>query len=321
MVHAARRHRDAAGARPGQNGGGRHRRRPGRAADDRRRAQGVGRHPAGRGAGARRPRVQRELDAPAADRALRRARPHPGQEDEDRLLDRRPDAREPARGPSDHRGAARLPRGGEAALDLRREPAGRGRGRRPHPRIVRADGGPHGPHLVGPAQPAQHPGAHRAGQAVPPRLRAGGGLHLPGGRLRPGGAALHRAPLGGPGADRRVDDGVGRAPHGGRRRVRDHARGGEPHPARVLQDGLLRPGLRHGGLRAEPAPRRRRRGGGRHHGELLRRLPAREAVHGPRRGRRQDPRAPPAPCSAGSGRCPTCTRPTTGCARRPSARP
>ena len=31
-----------------------------------------------------------------------------------------------------------------------------------------------------------------------------------------------------------------------------------------------------------------RRGGGRHHGELLRRLPAREAVHGPRRGRRQD---------------------------------
>ena len=59
-------------------------------------AQGVGGHAAGRGAGARRPRVQRQLDAAAAHRALRRARPHPGQEDQDRLLDRRPDAREPA---------------------------------------------------------------------------------------------------------------------------------------------------------------------------------------------------------------------------------
>ncbi len=39
----------------------------------------------------------------------------------------------------------------------------------------------------------------------------------------------------------------------------------------------------------EPAPRRPRRGGRRHHGELLRRLPAREAVHGPCGGRRQDP--------------------------------
>ena len=50
-----------------------------------------------------------------------------------------------------------------------------------------------------------------------------------------------------------------------------------------------------------------RRGGGRHHGELLRRLPAREAVHGPRRGRRQDPGRHPRPCSAASGPCPTCT--------------
>ena len=65
-----------------------------------------------------------------------------------------------------------VPRGGEAALDLRREPAGRGGRRRPHPRVVRPDGGAHGPHLVGPAQPAQHPGAHRPRQAVPPRLRA-----------------------------------------------------------------------------------------------------------------------------------------------------
>ena len=48
----------------------------------------------------RRPRVQRQLDAAVAHGALRRARPDAGQEDQDRLLHRRPDAREPARGPS-----------------------------------------------------------------------------------------------------------------------------------------------------------------------------------------------------------------------------
>ena len=117
------------------------------------------------------------------------------------------------------------------------------------------------------------------------------------------------------------DDRVRRAPDGGGGRLRDRARGGDAHPARVLQDGLLRPGLRHGGLRPEPAPRRRRRGGGRHHGELLRRLPAGEAVHGRDGGRGQDPRrhphhVRPHPPAAGPAR-----RRTTGCARRPSARP
>ncbi len=58
-------------------------------------------------------------------------------------LDRRPDAGDPARRAPDRRDAAQLPRGGEAALDLRREPAGRGAGRRPHPRVVRPDGGAH----------------------------------------------------------------------------------------------------------------------------------------------------------------------------------
>ena len=38
--------------------------------------------------------------------------------------------------PSDHRRAAGLPRGGEAALDLRREPAGRDRAGRAHPRLA-----------------------------------------------------------------------------------------------------------------------------------------------------------------------------------------
>ena len=262
-----------------------------------------------------------ELDTAAAHGALRRAGAHAGQEDQDRLLDGRPDAREPARGAPDHRGSALVPRGREAALDLRREPAGRGGRRRTHPRVLRPDGGADGPHLLGPPEPAQHPGADRVGQAVPAGLRAGRGVHLPGGRLRPGGVALHRASLAGPRAHRRVDERVRCAPDGGGGRVRDPSRRGDPHPARVLQDGLLRPRLRHGGLRPEPTPRRPRRRGGRHHGELLRRLPAREAVHGPRRGRRQDPgRHPhhvrPHPAPARSGR-----RPITGCARRPSARP
>ena len=117
-----------------------------------------------------------------------------------------------------------VPRGGEAALDLWGEPAGRGGRRRAHPRLLRADRRPDGAHLVGPPEPAQHPRAHRPGQAVPACLRAGGGLHLPGGRLRPGGAALHRAPVRGSRAHRRVDERVRRAPHGRRGRVRHRAR-------------------------------------------------------------------------------------------------
>ena len=197
---AARRHRAPPRPGPRQDGGRRHRRRPRRAPVDHRRAQGVRRHAPGRGAGARRARVQRELDAAAAHRALRGARPHPGQEDEDRLLDRRGTRLENMR--DEHpiiETLLRLPRGREAALDVRREPVGRGAGRRAHPRVVRPDRRPHRPHLVGPPEPAQHPGAQRPGQAVPARLRARRGLQLPRGGLRPGRAALHRAPLRGPG--------------------------------------------------------------------------------------------------------------------------
>ena len=237
------------------------------------------------GAGAGRARVQRQLDPAAAHRALRRARPETREEDQDRLLDRCPDPREPARRPSDHRRAALLSRGREAALDLRREPAGRGGRGRPDPRLVPPDGGPDRTHLLGPAEPAQHPGPHRAGQAVPPGLRPRRGLLVPGGRLRPGGAAGDRPPLRRRGADRGHVVGVRRAPGGGLERLPGAGRGGHPHPARVLQDGLLRPGLRHGGLRAEPAPGHRRRRGGRHHRPLLRRLPPGEAVHGRDRGR------------------------------------
>ena len=72
------------------------------------------------------------------------------------------------RGPApDRRGAAALPRGGEAPLHLRGEPGRRGGPRRPDPRHLPPDGGPHRPAVVGPAQPAQHPGPDRGGPAVP----------------------------------------------------------------------------------------------------------------------------------------------------------
>ena len=48
----------------------------------------------------------------------------PRRQDQDRLLDRRPDARAAAGPAPDRRGPAPLPRGGEAPLHLRREPAG-----------------------------------------------------------------------------------------------------------------------------------------------------------------------------------------------------
>ena len=75
---AARRHRDPARPRAGQDGGRRHRHRPHRAPRDRRLAQGVRGHPAGGGPGAGRARVQRQLDAAAAHGPLRRTRAHSG---------------------------------------------------------------------------------------------------------------------------------------------------------------------------------------------------------------------------------------------------
>ena len=65
-----------------------------------------------------------------------------------------------------------------------------------------------------------------------------------------------------------------------RRARRRHAR-----PALEGEDGLLRAGLRHGGLRARPAPEHPDRGGGEDPRRLLRGLPQRQGVHG-RDGRR-----------------------------------
>src|SRR5207245_2513635 len=71
-----------------------------------------------------------------------------------------------------HRAAVALPRGREAAVDLRREPARlRGR-RRPHPRHLQPDRRAYRPAQLRRAEPAQHPDPPRGGSTLPPRLRA-----------------------------------------------------------------------------------------------------------------------------------------------------
>ena len=150
--------------------------------------------------------VQRELHAAVAGRAVREARPHTGQEDEDRSVDRRRLVAEDVRGPSDRRDAAALPRGREAARHVRRRTPTARRCRRPHPRVVQPDRDHDRPHLVGLAEPAEHSGPHveraRAAQGVHRRRRlrsphrrlladrtAGDGT--PGRRPRPRGRILH----------------------------------------------------------------------------------------------------------------------------------
>ena len=103
-----------------------------------------------------------------------------------------------------------------------------------------------------------------------------------------------------PGLIDALDQRVGRAPDRGGRGVRHRPRRRHAHPARVRQDGLLRPRVRHGGLRAEPTPRCAGGGGRCHHGELLRRFPAGQALHGSDRGRGQDPRRDPDPVRPGA---------------------
>ena len=200
-------------------------------------------------------------------------------------------------------------------------PGRRGGTRRPDPRHLPPDGGPHRPAVLGPAQPPQHPGPHRRGPAVPRGVRAVGRSTPAGGRLRPGRAAGHRPPVGRPGPDRGVRGRGGHPPHGGRPGVRGRPGRGHPRAALDGQDGLLRPGLRHGVLRPGPAPGRAGRGGQGHPRRLLRRLPLGPRLHGPGGGRGPDQRLhgdhlrPPA-APARPAR-----RPTTRSARPPSARP
>ena len=227
----------------------------------------------------------------------------PRQEDQDRLLHRRRHAGEAAgRVARVHRAAAAVPGGGEAAVDLRRGAAGRGGARRPHPRHVQPDRGPHRPPLVGPAQPAQHPGPLGGGPPVPPGLR----------RPRPGSVLLvadynqielrciaHLAEDPGLIAAFTAGEDIHTATASrvfgveAERRHRPHALDG--------QDGQLRAGLRHGGLRARAAAQHPHGRGRGHPRRLLRRLPQRAGLHGahgeggPHAGLHRDAVRPPAP--------------------------
>ena len=139
-------------------------------------------------------------------------------------------------------------------------------------------------------------------------------------RLQPDRAALHRPPRRGPRADRQLRVGP-RHPH--RDRVADLRRRGRRRHHRAAvegEDGLLRPGLRHGGLRARPAAQHPHRGGGRDPRRLLRGVPGGEGVHGAHRRRGPRARATPRRCSAGAARSPSWPRRTSGSARRASAR-
>ena len=157
--------------------------------------------------------------------------------------------------------------------------------RRPHPRHLQPDGGPHRPAQLRRAEPAQHPGPQRPGPHLPGRLRAGEGLQAPRGRLQPDRAALHRPPRRGPGPRRRVHRRRGH-PHR-HRGTGVQGRAGRRHagPAGQVEDGQLRPRLRHGVLRARPAAQHRGGGGVGDPQGVLRGVPVGEAVHGPHRVR------------------------------------
>ena len=98
-----------------------------------------------------------------------------------------------------------------------------------------------------------------------------------------------------------------------RRRDHRHALEGE--------DGLLRPRLRHGVLRAGAAAGHRGRRGGRDPEGVFRQFPAGPCLHGPGRGRGARQGATRRRCSAGAGSSPSWPPSVTRCAWPGSARP
>ena len=236
----------------------------------------------------------------------------PGPPDQDRVLDRRRHARGPPRPAPDRRGAAALPGGREAPVHLRRDAARRGEGRRPHPRVVPTDGGPDRPAVLGATQPAQHPGALRLGQAVPPGVRPGGGVRASWwptttrsscgssptwpptqgcSKRSPSGTDIHRV----------VASGVFGVP------VEEVTRTQREY-SKMVSYGLAY------GMEAYGLARRlvhRGRGGRRDHGPVLRGLPGGAGLHGRHGGRGPAPRlhpdrlrAHPAPARAGRPQLP-----------------
>ncbi len=101
------------------------------------------------------------------------------------------------------------------------------------------------------------------------------GSELPDRRLRPDRAARHRPPVRAtPAWSRRFAPGQDIHNTTAARVYGVEPGGGDPGHALEGEDDLLRPRLRHGGLRALPAPRRRGRRGRRDPRPVLRRLPA-----------------------------------------------
>ena len=108
--------------------------------------------------------LRRQLDTAAARGPLRQARPGTPQKRTKTGFSTDAQTLEKLRGEHPIIDVpAAVPGGGEAPLDLRRVAPRRGGRRRPDPRDLQPDGGPHRPPELGPAQPPQHPGALRRG--------------------------------------------------------------------------------------------------------------------------------------------------------------
>ena len=274
--------------------------------------------------GRRRRGVQRQLHAAAARDPLRPARARPAEEDEDRLLHRRRQSLEKLAGQHPiiehllrYREVEKLRSTyGDGLLDE----VGR---RRPHPRHLQPDRGPHRP-AVSSDQPNLHniPVRSEVGREFRKAFVPGARLRAARRRLQPDRAALHRPPGRGPRPDRGVRV-RHRHPH---RHRRPRSSASSPADVTIEQRSKakmvsLRPGLRHGGLRPGPAPQHPRRRGGRDPRRLLRGVPEREGVHGAHRAPRPASGATPRRCSAGAGRSPSWRRATSASARPASARP
>ena len=197
---------------------------------------------------------------------------HPRQEEQDRLLDRRDHARGDRRRAPDRAAGPALPRGREAALHLRREPHRRGAGRRAHPRDVPPDRRAHRAAISRQPEPAQHPGAHRGRPAPALRVHAA----APGWRLAVADynqielrILAHLSQDAGLLAAFAAHEDVHRTIAGVGLRRRPGRR--DARAARAGQGRLLRPRLRDGGLRAQPAPRHPGAAAQGVHGPVLRR--------------------------------------------------
>ena len=154
------------------------------------------------------PRVQPRLAAAALAGAVRGAGPAEDAQDQAGLLDRRAGIEGAARRARHRRDHPAVARAHQAALDLHRDAARRGRPtRRPHPHHLRPGRRRDGASLVEQPEPAEHPGAQRAGRPGAARLRRPRHRRRPGaalGRLLADRAAHPGAHVAGPGPARGV---------------------------------------------------------------------------------------------------------------------